>query len=418
MRDRTLNHGLKHIGLSVLAALIVFAINIAALPAEAAPAVRPALSYKNSLPVTKVQEGGLLQRLFRGNRNQRQPKRLLRRNPDRAAPAPQVNRSRPRRAQQQPHQQQAGQADPHPPEIKQVEKNPDARRILVLGDFFAISLAQGLADSFAQDRTVAVDASTNAASGFVRYDSFNWDVHLRNVLADPELGGRADLIVVMMGGNDRQFFRTPERIGLDTKAWLTQYEANVDAFAEKLAATRLPVIWVGMPPVRGPKTSAHLAVLTGIFKSEAEEIGARYIDIWNAFADEKGAYDENGPDINGQQTQLRRGDGFGLTTAGRQKLTFFVKRQLDRYLSGSGAVAGTPGGVVFTEDGPVIPLAGFALEDAISLKGGVPLIGPPMDPGKPWEEVSNAYNVLIRGVALKAPATRADNFSWPPPQPE
>ena len=81
-------------------------------------------------------------------------------------------------------------------------------------------------------------------------------------------------------------------------------------------------------------------------------------------------------------------------------------------------MAGPPGGVVFTEDGPVSPLSGFALEDAISLKGGVPLIGPPMDPGKPWEEVSNAYNVLIRGVALKAPPTRADNFSWPPTQTE
>lgn len=413
-------HGLRHIVGSILTALVIFAVNLTALPVDAAPFVKPVLPYADSLPVIKIQEGGFLQRLFRGNRDQRQPRRVLRRNPDRADPAPQVKRAQPRRTQRQP--QQAKQRTPQPeqsaPEIKQVEKNTDARRILVLGDFFAISLAQGLAESFAQDRTVAVNSSTNAASGFVRYDTFNWEAHLRAVLADAELGGRADLIVVMMGGNDRQFFRTPERIGLDTKAWLSQYEANVDAFAEKLAATRRPVIWVGMPPVRGPKTSAHLAVLTGIFKSEAEEIGARYVDIWDAFADEKGVYDENGPDINGQQTQLRRGDGFGLTTAGREKLTFFVKRQLDRYLAGSGAVAGTPGGVVFSEDGPVIPLAGFALEDAISLKGGVPLIGPPMDPGRPWEEVSNAYNVLIRGVALEAPETRADNFSWPPPQPE
>jgi len=173
-----------------------------------------------------------------------------------------------------------------------------------------------------------------------------------------------------------------------------------------------------MPPVRGPKTSAHLANLTNIFKSEAESIGARYVDIWDAFANEAGVYDDNGPDINGQQAQLRRSDGIGLSTAGREKMTCFVKRQVDRYRRGSGAVAGTPGGVVFTEDGPVSPLSGFALEDAISLKGGVPLIGPPMDPGKPWEEVSNAYNVLIRGVALKAPPTRADNFSWPPTQTE
>jgi hypothetical protein len=405
MHHRFWKPHIKHLTRLVISGLCLTLLALMAQPATAAaPAIKPVLPATAGLPLVQVQEGGFLKRLFRGRREKRKPQQTKPR-----ATRPQVRRSNPR-----PPAQIVQSA----PEIKQVEKNPDARRILVLGDFFGASLALGLAESFAQDRTVAIDSSTNGTSGFVRYDTFNWDAHLRTVLSDPELGGKADLIVVMMGGNDRQFFRSPQRISLDTREWQAQYEKNVDAFADQLAATNLPVIWVGMPPVRGPKTSAHLANLTNIYKSEAESIGARYVDIWDAFANEAGVYDDNGPDINGQQAQLRRSDGFGLSTAGREKLTFFVKRQVDRYLSGSGAVAGTPGGVVFTEDGPVIPLSGFALEDAISLKGGVPLIGPPMDPGKPWEEVSNAYNVLIRGVALKAPPTRADNFSWPPTQTE
>jgi len=100
----------------------------------------------------------------------------------------------------------------------------------------------GLAESFAQDRTVAIDSSTNGTSGFVRYDTFNWDAHLRTVLSDPELGGKADLIVVMMGGNDLQFFRSPQRISLDTSEWQAQYEKHVDSFADQLAETKLPVI--------------------------------------------------------------------------------------------------------------------------------------------------------------------------------
>lgn len=403
MRNRTWKFGSKQLSRFVLIGICLTILSLVAEPATAAPMIKPSLPASAAaagLPLIQVQEGGFLKRLFRGRRAKREPQRAQ----------PKANRPRVKRSQPRPPAQIIQSA----PEIKQVDKNPDARRILVLGDFFGASLALGLAESFAQDRTVAIDSSTNGTSGFVRYDTFNWDAHLRTVLGDPDLGGKADLIVVMMGGNDRQFFRSPKRISLDTNEWREQYEANVDAFAKRLEATELPVIWVGMPPVRGPKTSAHLANLTTTYKSEAEEIGARYVDIWDAFANEAGVYDDNGPDINGQQAQLRRSDGFGLSTAGREKLTFFVKRQVDRYLSGSGAVAGTPGGVVFTEDGPVIPLSGFALEDAISLKGGVPLIGPPMDPGRPWEEVSNAYNVLIRGVALSAPTTRADNFSWPP----
>lgn len=400
MRNQTWKLGLKQLFRFALFGICLTILSLVAEPATATPMVKPTLPATAGLPIVHVQDGGFLKRLFRGRRAKREPQRAKPK-----ASRPKVRRSKPR---------PPAQVIQSAPEIKQVDKNPDARRILVLGDFFGASLALGLAESFAQDRTVAIDSSTNGTSGFVRYDTFNWEAHLRIVLGDPELGGKADLIVVMMGGNDRQFFRSPQRISLDTNEWRAQFETNVDAFAEQLAETELPVIWVGMPPVRGPKTSAHLANLTTIFKSEAEEIGARYVDIWDAFANEAGIYDDNGPDINGQQAQLRRGDGFGLSTAGREKLTFFVKRQVDRYLSGSGAVAGTPGGVVFTEDGPVIPLSGFALEDAISLKGGVPLVGPPMNPGKPWEEVSNAYNVLIRGVALNAPTTRADNFAWPP----
>lgn len=395
--------------LGALVALLLVGFDTAGNDAHAAIAIKPVISFDRSAPVVQIQEGGFLRRMFRGKRTKREPRRLFRFNRNKQQQAPAAKRA-PAKRKSAPKAQTIAKA----PDIKQVDKNPDARRILVIGDFFAASLGTGLAESFAQDRTVAIDTATNGASGFVRYDNFNWETRLAKVLDDADLGRRADLIVVMMGGNDRQFFRSPTRISLDTDAWRAQYKKNVDSFAVQLAETELPVIWVGMPPVRGPKTSAHLSNLTGVFKSAAENIDGRYVDIWDAFANDSGTYDENGPDINGQQTQLRRSDGFGLTSAGREKLTFFVKRQVDRFFSGSGAIAGTPGGVVVTEDGPVIPLSGFALEDSISLLGGVPLIGPPMDPGKPWEEVSNAYNALIRGVAQNAPATRVDNFAWPP----
>lgn len=392
----------------VLFVLLLIGVSLPINEVHAAVAIKPVVSFDRGAPVIQIQEGGFLRRMFRGNRNKRKPRKLFQFNRKKQQQAPAVKKSQPKR-KRAPQAQTIAKA----PAVQQVDKNPDARRILVIGDFFAASLATGLAESFAQDRTVAIDTATNGASGFVRYDNFDWDKQLTKVLDDADLGRRADLIVIMMGGNDRQFFRAPARISLDTDAWRAQFKKNVEGFAAQVADTELPVIWVGMPPVRGPKTSAHLSNLTGVFKSEAEKIDGRYVDIWDAFANDKGVYDENGPDINGQQTLLRRGDGFGLTAAGREKLTFFVKRQVDRFFSGSGAIAGTPGGIVVTEDGPVIPLSGFALEDSISLLGGVPLIGPPLDPGKPWEEVSNAYNALIRGVAQNAPASRVDNFDWP-----
>lgn len=408
MSERRNRSKLQTLSLGALFALLLISFNLPIGEAHAAIAIKPVISFDRSAPVVQIQEGGFLRRMFRGNRTKRKPRKLFRFDRNKKQQSPAVKSTQPKR-KRAPQRQIVAKT----PDVKQVDKNPDARRILVIGDFFAASLGTGLAESFAQDRTVAIDTATNGVSGFVRYDNFNWETHLAKVLDDADLGRRADLIVIMMGGNDRQFFRSPARISLDTDAWRAQYKKNVESFAAQLVETELPVIWVGMPPVRGPKTSAHLANLTGVFKSAAESINGRYVDVWDAFANDKGAYDENGPDINGQQTQLRRSDGFGLTKAGREKLTFFVKRQVDRFFSGSGAIAGTPGGVVVTEDGPVIPLSGFALEDSISLLGGVPLVGPPLDPGKPWEEVSNAYNALIRGVAQDAPATRVDNFDWP-----
>ena len=390
----------------------MISFGILALPEVvfAGPVQKAPLIIDNNSPIVQVQE----RKIFRFLRKKKKSSKKRRSIFDFSK---RFGKKKPKtqRAKKAPVRKRVKKVAKSAPAPVQLGKDPDARHILVLGDYFAASVAKGLSKSFAQDRSVAIDAVTNAPSGFVRYDTFNWDAELTRVLADPNLGRRADLIVLMMGGNDRQFFRIPKEHNQFNKEWLKMYEANVASFAKQLAGTGLPIIWVGMPPVRGPKTTATLASTNKIFKQQAQGIGGRFVEIWSDFADEKGVYVETGPDVNGQQAQLRAHDGYGFSEAGGDKVTFYVKRQLDRFFAGTGVVAGTPGSMIISEDGPVLSLSGFATEDGQRLAGGLPLIGPPMKPPPTWEQVSNAYNTLVRGIALDAPSTRADNFAWTAP---
>ncbi|TIW94917.1 MAG: DUF459 domain-containing protein, partial [Mesorhizobium sp.] len=62
---------------------------------------------------------------------------------------------------------------PAEPEIPVVEKTPDARTVLVVGDFMAAGLAEGLDTAFAENAGVRIVVRSNGSSGFVRDDFYN-----------------------------------------------------------------------------------------------------------------------------------------------------------------------------------------------------------------------------------------------------
>ena len=85
------------------------------------------------------------------------------------------------------------------------------RRILVLGDGMADWLAYGLEDAYAEQADIGVIRKAKNTSGLIKYqpkgDPSDWAAAAKVILATE----KPDIIVVMLGLNDRVAIREPVR---------------------------------------------------------------------------------------------------------------------------------------------------------------------------------------------------------------
>ncbi|HWJ73492.1 MAG TPA: SGNH family hydrolase [Kaistia sp.] len=357
--------------------------------------------------------GGFFERLFGGDREVAPPPGAIpgqprSGQPGRAAPSPQ-------------RKKQATTAAPAEPvfPVADIEpKDADARRVLVIGDFVAGGLAWGLDQAFADDPKLAVLDNTDGSSGLVRDDHYDWTASLPDLIDET----RPDVIVVMIGINDRQPIRTGDgNLAVRSDGWDAAYAARVERFVAALKASGKPVFWVGEPPMRSTDGSADMAFINTVFKEKAEAAGMRFIDIWDGFADEDGKFVSRGPDMDGQARQLRSGDGINFTKSGRRKLAFYVERELDS--AGGGAAVGTAAPLNPNDTieigadgkprtvGPIVSLTDPPPAAAdTALAGAAPA-------AEPANAADPVYRLTVEGVAAPAPPGRADDFTWKAPRP-
>ena len=182
----------------------------------------------------------------------------------------------------------------------------------------------------------------------------------------------------------------------------------------------VPVLWVGLAPIRGARAKIDLTYLNDIYKASAQKAGIPYVDVWDGFADEDGNFSLRGPDYNGQIRQLRSADGVYFTRAGALKLGHYVEREIQRLLATRALPVALPApeplqqapakpGVPAPRPvaGPVVPLTGVATAPE-ELAGSGPSRAASPDP--------ITARVLVRGEAVPGAAGRADDFAWPRPE--
>ena len=104
-----------------------------------------------------------------------------------------------------------------------------------------------------------------------------------------------------------------------------------------LKAKGVPVLWVGLPAVRGAKATADTAFLDTLYRDAAGKAGITYVDVWDGFVDEAGRFLQQGPDFEGQIRKLRSADGVYFTKAGALKLAHYAERELSRLLAARSA---------------------------------------------------------------------------------
>jgi uncharacterized protein len=357
-----------------------------------------------------------------------------------------------------------------PPPPRKVETQPGSL-VLVIGDTFADWLAFGLEQTLADTPDIGVVRKIRPSSGLVRYDvrpdAPDWSQAVKDMLATE----KPSAIVIMLGVNDRLPLReraapsnkaSPQGQGTEkatpgsqgtanaapppnappadseqpaanaaepqhrppagnyefrTDIWAELYEKRIDDMIAAAKSKGVPVFWVGLPAIRGAKSTSDMNYLDELYRARAEKAGITYLDIWDGFVDEKGQFVMQGPDFQGQIRRLRTYDGVNFTNVGADKLAHYVEHELRRVLTAPVVPVALPGpeeqapakGNAPPKVGPVVPL-----NAAAAAAGGQrgELLGATDHPGQ-HDSDPVATQVLNHGDAIAAPPGRADNFSWP-----
>jgi len=341
---------------------------------------------------------------------------LFPRRRERIAPPPPIETVKPRkkvRAKPATRQQE--------PPTPVVDKAPDARTVLVVGDFMASGLAEGLDTLFAQNPAIRIADRAKGSSGLVRDDFYNWPAEIKGVLESE----KPVAVIVMLGSNDRQVMtvggnREPPR----SDAWTKEYEARAGALGSTIQAGKVPFLWVGMPSFKTTKMTSDMLAFNDIYRAAAEKAGGEFVDVWDGFVDENGAFISTGPDVNGQPVRLRADDGINMTRAGKAKLAFYAEKPLLKILGlGDPAGAGTtvtPAGQPAVT-GPTPPAAvdrtpPMLLNDP-AMDGGGQLLGAGSAAAAPAHASGATLpgeKLLVEGITQEPSPGRADDFSWPP----
>jgi hypothetical protein len=346
---------------------------------------------------------------------------------------------------------------PHKPDPKAPPIVPSIS-IMVMGDGMADWLAYGLEDAFADSPEIGVIRKNKIRSGLLRYE-FKSQLDWWNVARDELAKEKVNYVIMMLGVSDRQNIREkdianepdPDAPNADTadkdapnkdnpdqpsiiapepkqtkKAngviefrsdrWAQVYSRRIDETVAALKSKGVPVFWVGLPSIRGTKSTADAVYLNDLYRTRAERAGAIYIDVWDGFVDETGKFTTFGPDYEGQMRRLRSGDGVYFTKSGARKLAHFVERELRRAMSSRVTPVALPVGPVAPVPAPgksaVRPLIGPVVPLTVTPTNSDQLLGGAG--AQPAHADAIADRVLVKGEPVPAPPGRADDFAWPP----
>jgi len=199
--------------------------------------------------------------------------------------------------------------------------------------------------------------------------------------------------------------------------WVELYTRKIDEMIGVMKSKGVPVLWVGLPAVRGARATADMLFLDSLYREAASKAGITYVDVWDGFVDEAGRFLQQGPDFEGQIRRLRSYDGVYFTRPGARKLAHYVEREITRLLAARSAPIALPTEPA-TPDANALPgqpaprpLAGPILPLVASSVGTDQLLGG--SGSRPAAVDALAARTLVKGEPLAPPAGRADDFAWP-----
>jgi uncharacterized protein len=200
----------------------------------------------------------------------------------------------------------------------------DPLRVLIVGDSLGKDFAYGFTTLAATDATMAVTIDARPATGLSRPDYFDWPAQLARDIS----ASRAELIIVLLGGDDAQPFEVDGHpVAQGTDAWRAAYSARVTAFMDTACADGRTVLWLGLPVMSDESFSVRMRELNTLFAAAAHGC-VHFAETWSLFSDASGRYAPFLPDEAGRMQAVRQLDGIHFSVAGALRVGAYARRLL------------------------------------------------------------------------------------------
>ncbi len=210
------------------------------------------------------------------------------------------------------------------------QKEESAKRILILGDFVASTIADALKFFFIDNSGIVIINNTMPDSGLVRTDYYSWENNISELIDK----NKPDVIAIMVGANDNQPITNPNNIvDANHPEWIHIYKQRITSIAKNLHASRKPWIWIGQPIFKDIKLTQKMKIFNQLYKDITEAEGGYFIDTWDGFIDEQGQFSFSGYGTNGKFVRLRTHDGINFTSEGKKKLSSYLEKKLENILN-------------------------------------------------------------------------------------
>ena len=198
-------------------------------------------------------------------------------------------------------------------------------RVLSVGDAVGGGLGAGLLRMGEIDGRYDVTIRFNEESGLARPDLYDWPATLAKLLET----SRFDVIVVMMGANDRQQIRDGNaRHAFGSPGWTDAYRRQLDRMLDVLKSSGAKVYWVSLPPMADADYDTAIQAINALQKEQVEARGAAWVDIRANFLTPDGRFLESGPDESGEITRLRGLDGVSFFKQGNNVMGQLVLKAM------------------------------------------------------------------------------------------
>ncbi|MFM9938592.1 MAG: DUF459 domain-containing protein [Hyphomicrobiaceae bacterium] len=272
-------------------------------------------------------------------------------------------------------------------------------RVQVYGDSLAEGLLGGLIEGLTGEARVLVQKKHRKLTTMLRTDGED-----EAAAIDTELGRElAHIAVVMINPGDRYPWRQPFPRGMraNSDAWKDEFDrrrdewkavhgAKLDKLMRTLKRRGAAAYFVGLPILRRQEPTDDAQIVNELVRERAYVNGMRFIDVLATFADEDGAYTQQGPDLAGKIRQLRENDGVHFTSAGYRKLAYFVEREIKRDIAQARTERSIPLAGTEAEQKRIRPVK-TAAADAPTARPGVPTVpGTKAGPGPAARPVASA----------------------------